>query len=120
MVLECETNAFVPTLGAMVTEYHEDFYGAISDGLNRGERTDRVFVSWPVAGRDAPPTGASVSGAEWVIAIPPDIESLRRTDKSAAHAWRDQQRADLRKAFGGSWRIAGLTSDGSYAVTKAR
>ena len=107
-------------LGATVTEYHEDFYGAISDGLNRGERTDRVFVSWPVSGRDAPPIGAVVSGAEWVIATPPDIESLRRTDTKAAHAWRDQQRADLRKAFDGSWRLAGLTSDGSYAVIKAR
>jgi predicted GNAT superfamily acetyltransferase len=57
-----------------------------------------------------------VPTAEWTVATPPDIETLRRTDPQAAQVWRDRQRADLRKVFDGSWRIAGLTSDGSYAV----
>jgi len=105
-------------LGATITEYHEDFYGAISDGLNRGERTDRVFVMWPVAGLEAPPIGSVADVADWTVPTPPDIESLRKTDAAAAQRWRDQQRADLRKVFGGSWRITGLTKDGSYAVTK--
>ena len=103
-------------LGAVVTEYHEDFYGVINDGLNRGERTDRVFVMWPVVDRQAPPDGTVVPTAEWTVATPPDIETLRRTDPQAAQVWRDRQRADFRKVFDGSWRIAGLTSDGSYAV----
>ena len=106
-------------LGATITEYHEDFYGAISDGLNRGERTDRVFVMWPVAGHETPPNGSVTKVAEWTVPTPSDIESLRQTDSAAAQRWRDQQRADLRKVFGGSWRIKGLTSDGSYAVVKA-
>ena len=106
-------------LGATITEYHEDFYGAISDGLNRGERTDRVFVMWAVVGHETPPTGSVAKVAEWTVPTPSDIESLRQTDSAAAQRWRDQQRADLRKVFGGSWRITGLTSDGSYAVVKA-
>ncbi|MEN9286084.1 MAG: hypothetical protein RIS39_76 [Actinomycetota bacterium] len=107
-------------LGATITEYHEDFYGAISDGLNRGERTDRVFVTWPVAGRSAPPVGSPTNVAEWTVATPLDVESLRRTDPAAAQEWRDRQRADLRKVFEGPWRISGLTDDGSYAVVKVK
>ena len=106
-------------LGAVVTEYHEDFYGVINDGLNRGERTDRVFVEWAVDGQGSAPMGSAASDAEWTIATPPDIETLRRTDSQSAQTWRDRQRADLRKVFDGSWRISGLTNDGSYAVVKA-
>ena len=105
-------------LGAVVTEYHEEFYGVINDGLNRGERTDRVFVMWPVGDRPTPPSGCVVPSADWSIATPPDIEALRRTDPDAAQTWRDRQRADLRKVFDGSWCIAGFMADGSYAVAR--
>ena len=40
-------------LGARVTAYHEDFYGEIHDGINAGERTDRLVVRWEVAGDGA-------------------------------------------------------------------
>lgn len=106
-------------LGAVITEYHEDFYGSIEDGLNRGEHTDRVIVRWPVdSAGSIPPEGSVVETAKWSIPTPPDIEALRRSDRTAAHAWRDRQRADLRRAFDGSWRIVGLMSDGSYAVVE--
>lgn len=107
-------------LGAVITEYHEDFYGSIDDGLNRGEHTDRVIVRWSVGGVGrVPPQGSVVADAAWHIATPPDVEALRQSDRSASQAWRDRQRADLRRAFGGGWRIAGLMSDGSYAVVPA-
>ncbi|MFM8711980.1 MAG: hypothetical protein ACKOE7_01205 [Actinomycetota bacterium] len=62
---------------------------------------------------------------------PEDVEALRVADRAAgraadrarhhadAHAWRIRQRADLRKVFSGGWKIAGLMSDGSYAVVRA-
>jgi len=104
-------------LGSVITEYHEDFYGAINDGLNRGEHTDRVIVRWPVKNvGENPPAGSVVAAAEWCISTPPDIETMRRTDRAGAQSWRTQQRADLRRAFDGRWKIAGLMSDGSYAV----
>jgi len=107
-------------LGASITEYHEDFYGSIDDGLNRGEHTDRVIVRWPVAAvAGVPPHGSFVTDAAWHIATPPDVESLRLSDPAASQVWRDRQRADLRRAFGGGWRITGLMSDGSYAVVAA-
>lgn len=111
-------------LGATVTEYHEDFYGAISDGLNNGEHTDRLLVRWPVAAHAEsphaePPRGDHASACEWSIATPDDIESMRRKDAGAAAEWRSRQRADLRKAFAGGWKVGGLMSNGSYSVVKA-
>src|ERR687886_297223 len=33
-------------LGALPTAYLESFYGAMSDGINAGEESDRVLVDW--------------------------------------------------------------------------
>ena len=103
-------------LGAVVTAYHEDFYGAIADGLNRGEHTDRLLVRWQVAGQPAAPQGAYIDRADWSVATPDDIETLRRTDVGAAHTWRNRQRADLRRVFHEGHTISGLLRDGGYAV----
>ena len=107
-------------LGAEVTEYHEDFYGSIDDGLNRGEHTDRLVVRWQVAGcGDVQPVGTPATTAEWTIPTPDNVEALRLSDRTEAQAWRARQRADLRKAFSGEWKVAGFMSDGSYAVMRA-
>lgn len=107
-------------LGATVTEYHEDFYGNISDGLNHGEHTDRLIVRWQVRGcGGVPPVGHHIDTCDWAIETPDDIEAMRVADRDSAHQWRTRQRADLRKVFGGRWRIAGFMSDGRYAVVAA-
>ncbi len=107
-------------LGARVTDYHEDFYGSIDDGLNQGEHTDRLLVRWAVAGCDGvAPVGKHVAQAEWSITTPADIEALRRNDQAAAAQWRIAQRADLRRMFESNQTIAGVMSDGSYAVVSA-
>lgn len=36
-------------LGATITEYYEDFYGAMNDGINAGDESDRVLVEWDLA-----------------------------------------------------------------------
>jgi predicted GNAT superfamily acetyltransferase len=33
-------------LGAIATDYLPDFYGELDDGVNRGDPTDRLYVSW--------------------------------------------------------------------------
>jgi len=107
-------------LGARVTDYREDFYGTINDGLNQGEHTDRLLVRWAVAGcNGVAPVAQHVAAAEWSISTPEDIEALRRDDRAAAAQWRAAQRAELRKAFSGGWKVAGVMSDGSYAVVRA-
>jgi len=36
-------------LGARPREYLVDFYGPMSDGLNAGDASDRLYVAWPLA-----------------------------------------------------------------------
>ena len=36
----------ISKLGADVREYHPDFYGTMSDGINDGDESDRVLVEW--------------------------------------------------------------------------
>ena len=48
-------------LGARVTEYLVDHYGAMDDGVNRGDESDRLMVSWALAAPPVPtPTDAEV------------------------------------------------------------
>ncbi|MER5598834.1 GNAT family N-acetyltransferase [Streptomyces sp. NPDC002265] len=35
-------------LGARATEYLTDFYGDMSDGINQGQHSDRLHLSWPL------------------------------------------------------------------------
>jgi len=52
-------------LGAVLSAYHVDFYGAMQDGLNVGDETDRALVRWELTSPRA--TSAVVEG-------PPDVD----------------------------------------------
>ena len=43
-------NAFfnVTKLGATINAYYPDFYGNMNDGINDGDRSDRVMIHWPL------------------------------------------------------------------------
>jgi predicted GNAT superfamily acetyltransferase len=99
-------------LGAAGDRFHRNFYGAMDDIVNRGERSDRLVVRWdlepepgpwnvgvqgePVLVRggnqpDVPrpvragePTGEAV-----IVEIPRDHQDLRTRDRGLADAWRD-------------------------------
>jgi predicted GNAT superfamily acetyltransferase len=103
-------------LGAVVTGYHEDFYGTIHDGINAQERTDRLMVSWGVG--DVMPRGhhADVDGSVERIDTPDDIETLRLGDRRAAHEWRERQRGQLRRCFDSGRTIVGLDREGRYVT----
>ena len=80
-------------LGARVTEYLVDHYGAMDDGVNRGDESDRLMVSWALAAPPVPtPTDAEVRAS---VSIPRDIESLRRREPEAAAVLRRRLRARL-------------------------
>ena len=73
-------------LGARVTEYLVDHYGPMDDGVNRGDETDRVMVSWALAAPPAPtPPDDRVVAS---VAVPHDIETMRREAPTDAAAWR--------------------------------
>jgi predicted GNAT superfamily acetyltransferase len=115
-------------LGAVASIYYDNLYGTIPDALNAGMDTDRLLVRWEldsprvVAARERIGSTGSGSGGQTgptstgrTIATPPDIETLVRTDLSAARAWRSAQRAQFHGLAPG-WTVAGVDGDGNYEV----
>lgn len=128
-------------LGADVVEYGVDHYGAMTDGVNRGDESDRLVFHWQLlsdravrAGRDRlpfvqpggrphaliaeegrPATG-EVDGVARLVATPPDIESLRLREAEQAKAWRFAMREAVQPALTAGGRIVGLTADGDIVV----
>ena len=96
-------------LGAVVDRFERDFYGEMTDELNRGDRSDRGVIRWDlerepgprgVALEDAdvvlrrgddggPGTSVAPSGAVALVEIPAEYDELRRRDRYAARPWRD-------------------------------
>ena len=102
-------------LGADIVEFHHDFYGAMSDGLNVGDSSDRCVVHWTL--HRAGPRDAVVAGAGTrTIELPADFDALRRDDPAAAKRWRQQVRAELGAALDDGLRIAGMTDAGAYVL----
>ncbi len=101
-------------LGARVDEYLVDHYGPMDDGVNRGDETDRLMVTWALAAPASPPDEASVVTS---VPVPHDIESLRRTDPPEALEWRYR----VRDAFGGLYQdgfVAAGFDERGYLFTR--
>lgn len=126
-------------LGVTAREYLVDFYGDLDDAINGGDRSDRLLVAWPVTaggpvgtpvgaldevlsvGADGgPQPGAPVVDAGWcALALPPDIEGLRRTAPDLARAWRSALREVLVDLLGRGWVVHTVDSSGRYLLRKA-
>ncbi len=99
-------------LGAVADRFHRNFYGEMTDSLNRGERSDRLVVRWDLARTpgpryvaviDAAPVlersddadapipvllGSPPAGA-MLVQIPREYGDLRERDPELGRAWRD-------------------------------
>ncbi len=125
-------------LGAVGTEYLVDFYGPMNDGVNDGDESDRLTVSWDLTGtrasyesgaRDAAPvTHTAPDGAPlarrdlddrcvW-CRVPDDIVALRAADPELALRWRRAVREVFTKAFGEGFTATGMSRDGWYTLTR--
>lgn len=105
-------------LGAVADRFHRNFYGEMTDSLNRGERSDRFVVRWdleripgprnvaadgayPVLQRSddvdapAPVAGEVPAGGVALVQIPREYADLRERDAGLARAWRDALAAAL-------------------------
>jgi predicted GNAT superfamily acetyltransferase len=125
-------------LGATGVAYEVDFYGAMSDGINAGDESDRLLVAWPVdddaavhSDRD-PQAGALIldvaGGGEPVIhdhdlrapvlrcRIPADIEALRAADPALGRAWRLALRHTLGVAIAAGFTAVAMSPDGCYVL----
>jgi predicted GNAT superfamily acetyltransferase len=131
-------------LGAVGDRYLVDLYGPMDDDINRGQPSDRLLMRWDlrsdrtVLALDSPlsaieaavirgdgaadavttidgrPRAATTDADVRLVATPPGIVALRRTDPDLALAWRLAVRDALGAAFADGLRPTSLTDDGSY------
>jgi predicted GNAT superfamily acetyltransferase len=119
-------------LGAAVVEYLPDFYGTMTDAINAGQHSDRILMSWdltvtpPTPGAPGPdvanalPVVADLDGAPTAyrpptdadrlvtVALPVDVEALRRTDRELAGRWRLETRRALGELLAADWAVTGF------------
>ena len=92
-------------LGATAVEYLPNFYGTMTDEINAGDDSDRLFVYWDLAQGKS---DGSVSPDAITVEIPEDIEALRRTDLAAAKVWRVKTRETLEPLMAKGWTIKAM------------
>jgi len=107
-------------LGAKVVKYCQNYYGEINDMINVGDQTDRLVVERPVEELTVAPSGSTcvAKDDDLIIPTPPDIVVVRKTDRDAATRLRLEQRASFESAFANSFSVQGLTTDGSFVMTR--
>lgn len=133
-------------LGARAEHYHADFYGAMNDGINGGDPTDRCVVVWALAPEPPGPfatdgAGAGAGGvrlltegpdgspivagappadaADTVLCqVPVDILAVRHRDPEMGRQWRLGLRATMGKAMDAGYVAASITRDGWYVLRK--
>ena len=92
-------------LGATAVEYLPNFYGTMTDEINAGDDSDRLFVYWDL---ESDPGDSSISPNAITVEIPEDIEALRKTDLAAAKAWRARTRDSLEPLMAKGWTIKAM------------
>lgn len=103
-------------LGAQVIEFLPNFYGTMTDDINAGDVSDRLFAYWPtspagyekisdtanvaLANHDGHPVSQEFDSTKpYAIYLPEDIESLRKSNLGLVEAWRNEVHDLLSQAF---------------------
>ena len=133
-------------LGAVGTAYLPGFYGPMRDRLNRGDRSDRFEVRWPLhsarVGRaladglsppregpvllevegepDRPRPRATGEGPEpgARVAVPPDYHALKAADPPLARRWRECAAEVFRSCFGAGLVARWISRQGVYVFDR--
>ena len=95
-------------LGATAIEYLPNFYGTMTDEINAGDDSDRLFVYWDLASSSSPEANSAetISPKAISVEIPEDIETLRRTNLTQAKLWRSKTRETLHPLMAQGWTIS--------------
>ena len=120
-------------LGASADGFTRNFYGDMSDTINVGERTDRLWIRWDLdrptgavpdpAGAvvvlDIAPSGEPVVGpgeisAPAIVRIPADYAELRKQDPAAAAPWRDASAGAIEACLAADLVAVAFLPDSSY------
>ncbi|WP_205353502.1 GNAT family N-acetyltransferase [Embleya scabrispora] len=131
-------------LGARPVEYLPNFYGDMVDTVNSGDASDRVLVVWelndprvraavrrewmpiePPADavsaltvRDGWPVVGDTRADVVLVAVPADIEAMRRTDPEAARSWRAAAREVLGGLLDEGATVLGFDREAGYLVSR--
>lgn len=124
-------------LGVHMTEYLEDFYGQMRDGVNSGQASDRMMVSWALdrparlqrtdgssafsalrSDETGEPLVSEVPKEATLVSldVPADIESLRGHDAELAARWRIALRQALTGLVGDGWVVDTCLKGGTYLL----
>ena len=99
-------------LGTVGIEYLPNFYGTMTDAINAGDDSDRLFVHWSMRDESAAPVNQAEAADTEVSAIlvelPEDIETLRKTNLAEAREWRARVREVLEPALAEGYRVTGI------------
>ncbi|KRA24200.1 hypothetical protein ASD65_07035 [Microbacterium sp. Root61] len=130
-------------LGTTATAYLPDFYGAMTDGINRGQPSDRMLLVWDLYGEPPADPAAEASSASERYAlrsidrepvldlagvadsascrvqIPSDIERMRLESPELSARWRLAVRDALTTLMDDGWRVTDFTRAGDYCLERA-
>lgn len=123
-------------LGATCDGFHRDYYGAMPDAINAGDRSDRLIVRWdldaepeprPIPERDevsmvvvssgpvdAPrpePCDPDPDASVVAVHIPRDHAAIRTADPALGAAWRDVVGEALERSFRSGFEAAAFDAD---------
>jgi len=105
-------------LGADIVDYLPNFYGNMADELNNGDESDRITVRWdtttnfptPRVEIFEPPYDAQL------IALPPDIVEIRRSDPELSMRYRFEVRSAFQEAFAAGKKVIGFSTNNEYVL----
>jgi predicted GNAT superfamily acetyltransferase len=104
-------------LGAVGIEYLPNFYGTMTDAINAGDDSDRLFTYWSL--RDEVALGQAQTTVEAILVeLPADIELLRKTNLAEALEWRARVREVLEPALADGYRVTGVLNRESLVLEK--
>lgn len=116
-------------LGATAIEFLPNFYGTMTDIINAGDESDRLFAYLPIDASLGKPVSAKIENVALInnsgrpqrsdydpnlpfaIYLPEDIEKLRKSDLALVKMWRQEVRDLLAESFAKNCQISQMVDD---------
>ncbi|WP_422758538.1 hypothetical protein [Paenarthrobacter sp. C1] len=128
-------------LGTAAMKYLPNFYGQMTDSINRGQDTDRMLLAWDLlreSGAGIPPDTPepeacvlhnedgvphlnleSIGSAQRVrVEIPSDVETMRIEHPDRAACWRPALREALATLMNNGWQVTDFARRGHYILER--
>jgi predicted GNAT superfamily acetyltransferase len=103
-------------LGAIGIEYLPNFYGTMTDAINAGDESDRLFTYWPISAAAVGIPASKQTVEAILVELPADIETLRKTNLAEALEWRARVRDVLEPALAEGYRVTGMLNRESLVL----